>query len=47
MLFFTLQCLQAYLDLKKKPAPNLQHGTKEIFVNNCHEYKLIANQKIF
>lgn len=44
MLFLTLQCLQAYLDLKKKH-PNLQNETKERLVNNCHEYKLIANQK--
>lgn len=46
MLFLTLQCLQAYLDLKKKH-PNLQNKTKERLVNNCHEYKLIANQKTF
>lgn len=45
MLFLALQCLQAYLDLKKPP--NLRHGTKERLVNNCHEYKLIANQKTF
>lgn len=44
MLFLTLQCLQAYLDLKQKH-PNLQNETKERLVNNCHEYKLIANQK--
>lgn len=32
---------------RSKKTPNLQHGTKERLVNNCHEYKLIANQKTF
>lgn len=45
MLFLTLQCLQAYLDLKK--TPNLQNETKERLVNNCHEYNLLQIKKHF